>query len=109
MSTTASPLSARLAELFAESPLRHNTFRMFYFGSIAAALGYMMQATLAAWVMATLTTSPLMVALVQTASTAPALVIGLIAGTLADLVDRRMLILINMIVLAVATAILGML
>ena len=105
--TAAYPLSARLAELFADSPLRHKTFRMFYFGTIAAALGYMMQATLAAWVMATLTTSPLMVALVQTASTAPALVIGLVAGTMADLVDRRLLILVNMIVLGLATLIMG--
>src|SRR5215211_559734 len=94
---------ARLAELFAESPLRHPSFRMFYAGSVAAALGYMMQATVAAWVMATLTPSPMMVALVQTASTAPALVIGLIAGTMADLVDRRKLVLINMIVLTAST------
>ena len=64
-------------------------FRNFYMGSIGAALGYTMQATIAAWLMATLTPSALMVALVQTASTAPSLLFGLIAGTLADIVDRR--------------------
>ena len=43
----------------------------------------------------TLTPSALMVALVQTASTAPALLFGLIAGALADLVDRRKVILVT--------------
>jgi len=109
MANTVSAFQQRLAELFADSPLRHRSFRMFYIGTIAAALGYMMQATVAAWVMATLTTSPLVIALVQTASTAPSLVVGLIAGTMADLVDRRKLILINMIVLAATTTLLGIL
>ena len=100
-------LSAGFARQFESSPLRHAQFRMFYFGTIAAALGYMMQTTIAAWVMATLTPSALMVALVQTASTAPALIVGLVAGTMADLVDRRKLIVVNMIILAAATLILG--
>src|SRR5258706_3453647 len=105
--TDSASLSARFARLFENSPLRKAPFRTFYFGVIGAALGYMMQSTIAAWVMATLTPSPLMVALVQTASTAPSLIVGLIAGTMADLVDRRMLIVVNMIVLAIATALLG--
>ncbi|MBP8294696.1 MAG: MFS transporter [Burkholderiales bacterium] len=100
-------LSSQIASHFESSPLRHQQFRMFYYGTIAAALGYMMQTTIAAWVMATLTPSVLMVALVQTASTTPSLIVGLVAGTMADLVDRRKLITINMIVLTVATLILG--
>lgn len=99
--------SGHLARQFESSPLRHAQFRMFYAGTIAAALGYMMQTTIAAWVMATLTPSALMVALVQTASTAPALIIGLVAGTMADLVDRRKLIVVNMLILAIATLTLG--
>ena len=106
-------MTARAASLFAElfraSPLRHGHFRRFYFGSIGAALGYQMQATVAAWLMATLTPSPLMVALVQTASTAPALLFGLVAGALADIVDRRQVILVTQIVLLASTALLGVL
>jgi len=41
--------------------------------------------------MATLTPSAFMVALVQTASTAPTLLFGLVAGALADIADRRSL------------------
>ena len=66
-----------------------------------------MQATIAAWLMATLTPSALMVALVQTASTSPTLVFGLVAGALADIVDRRRIILVTQIVLFTAALILG--
>ncbi len=66
-----------------------------------------MQATVAAWLMATLTPSALMVALVQTASTAPSLLFGLLAGALADIVERRRVVLTTLIVLFVATAGLG--
>jgi len=89
------------------SPLRHAPFRRFYFGSIAVALGYTMQATVAAWLMATLTPSALMVALVQSASTVPSLLFGLIAGALADIVDRRHVILATQVVLIAATVFLG--
>src|SRR5436853_4208488 len=99
--------SAVVSRLFESSPLRKRAFRLFYFGSIGAALGYTMQATISAWLMATLTTSALMVALVQSSSTAPTLVFGLIAGTLADIVDRRRVILGTQIVLFAASLLLG--
>src|SRR5437016_5030725 len=66
-----------------------------------------MQATVAAWLMATLTPSALMVALVQTASTVPTLLFGLAAGALADIVERKRVILATQIVLLAATALLG--
>jgi MFS family permease len=97
----------RLSSLLESSPLRHAPFRLFYFGSIGTALGYTMQATVAAWLMATLTPSPLMVALVQTASTAPTLLFGLLAGTLADIVQRRRIIGATQVILLTATAVLG--
>ena len=74
---------------------------------MGAALGYTTQTTIVAWLMATLTPSALMVALVQSASTAPSLLLGLFAGALADLVDRRRVILITQIALFAATATLG--
>jgi MFS family permease len=100
-------ISSLLTELFKASPLRHGRFRLFYAGSIAAALGYTMQATVAAWLMTTLTPSALMVALVQTASTAPSLLFGLIAGALADIVDRRRVVLITQAVLVGTTLVMG--
>jgi MFS family permease len=99
--------AALVSRLLASSPLRNASFRLFYLGSIGVALGYTMQATVAAWLMATLTPSPLMVALVQTASTSPTLAFGLIAGALADIVDRRRIIYVTQIVLFAAALILG--
>lgn len=101
------PLADSASRLFATSPLRHPRFRLFYLGSLGTALGYTMQTTVAAWVMATLTPSELMVALVQTASTAPALLFGLVAGALADIIDRRRLILATQWLLLASTAILA--
>ena len=43
----------------------------------------------AAWLMTTLTKSPIWVALVQTASTLPVFLLGLPSGALADILDRR--------------------
>ncbi len=92
---------------FPASPLRHAAFRRFYVGSIGAALGYTMQTTVSAWLMATLTPSALMVALVQTMATAPALLFGIAAGALADIVDRRRIILSTHVVLIAVSAFLG--
>ena len=97
------PFTAYLSQ----SPLRHRAFRVFYAGAIGSALGYTMQTTVAAWLMATLSTSPVMVALVQTAATAPALLFGLFGGAMADIVDRRKVILATQLVLISATALLG--
>ena len=101
--------TAHLVEaFFRASPLRNARFRLFYLGTVGSALGYTMQATVAAWLMATLTPSALMVALVQSASTAPSLLFGLIAGSLADIVDRRRVILVTQIVLFTLTLLLGL-
>jgi MFS family permease len=47
----------------------------------------------AAWLMTSLAPSPLLVALVQTAATAPLFALALPGGALADVVDRRRLLL----------------
>ena len=107
MPTPAPTASSRLAQYMATSPLRDASFRLFYSGSIGTALGYTMQAAMAAWVMATLTSSALMVALVQSASTLPFLLFGLIAGSLADIMNRRRLIIVTQLVMLLSTVVLG--
>lgn len=107
MSTVIQMLAERFKAGLQSSPLRRPTFRLFYFGTIGAALGYTMQATLSSWLMATLTPSALMVALVQTASTLPTLLFGLIAGALSDIADRRKVILVTQIGMLAAVALLG--
>lgn len=98
---------ARLRRTLQSSPLRDPTYRLFYFGSIGAAIGYTMQATIASWLMATLTPSAFMVALVQTASTLPTLLFGLLAGAMSDIVDRRKVTIVTQLVMLVTISILG--
>lgn len=90
-----------------QSPFRHRAFRIFYVGCVCTALGYTMQGTLAAWLMATLSTSAVMVALVQTATAGPVVLFGLIAGSLADNMDRRRVILATQAVMLGAVIVLG--
>lgn len=84
------------------SPLKQAVFRRFYVGMAATSFGYAMLSTSGAWLMATLSPSPLMVALVQSASTLPSLLLGLIAGALADSSDRRRLLILSHLLLVIS-------
>jgi MFS family permease len=68
-----------------------------------------MQNVGAGWMMTTLTTSPLKVSLVQAAATLPVFLVILPAGALADIIDRRKLLLTTQWWMVVASAILGVL
>ncbi len=70
-------------------PLRGPVFRMLWFTWVAANTTMWMNDVAAAWLMTSIGPSPLWVALVQSASTAPVLLLGLPSGALADTVDRR--------------------
>jgi hypothetical protein len=71
------------------APLADPVFRMLYSVWIAANVCMAMSEVAAAWLMTSLTTSPVMVALVQTAATMPVFLLGLPSGALADIADRR--------------------
>ena len=71
------------------APLKGPVFRGLWLAWLAANLTMWMNDVAAAWLMTSLTTSPVMVALVQTASTLPVFLLGLPSGALADIVDRR--------------------
>ena len=77
----------------APSPLRLPLFRAIWLGSIVSNIGTTMNDTAAVWTMTTLTGSATMVALMQTMASLPMFLFALPAGALADLVNRRRLIL----------------
>jgi MFS family permease len=66
-----------------------------------------MQGVAAAWLMTSLTTSPVPVALLTTMANLPLFLVGLPAGALADVVDRRWLVLATQIWMLAVAAILG--
>jgi MFS family permease len=76
------------------SPLRLGLFRALWLANLVSATGTTVQGVGAAWLMTTLAGTPDQVALVQTATYAPILLFALLAGTLADLWDRRRVLLL---------------
>jgi MFS family permease len=82
-----------IANESAWSPLRQPLFRALWIASLASNIGTWMHEAGAGWLMTSLTPSPLMVALMQTATTLPVLLLALPAGALADVVDRRTMLL----------------
>ncbi len=88
------------------APFAHPLFRMLWFTGLAANLSLWMNDVAAAWLMTTLTTSPALVALVQTASTAPVFLLGLPSGALADIVDRRKYFLVTQLWVACVASVL---
>src|SRR3989454_12318723 len=75
------------------SPLRQRVFRALWIASVASNVGTWMQNVGAAWLMTSLAPSPILVALVQAATSLPVFLVALPAGGIADLVDRRRLLL----------------
>lgn len=71
------------------SPLSSPVFRALWLATIVSNIGTWMHDVGAAWLMTSLSPSPLMVALVQAATTFPLFLLALPAGALADIIDRR--------------------
>src|SRR6266540_4294766 len=91
------------------SPLRGPVFRAVWIAWVVSNTGTWMQNVGAAWLMTTLTPSPLLVALMQTATSLPVFLVGLPAGALADVVDRRKLLLVTQTWMLLAALVLGVL
>ncbi|HUN59402.1 MAG TPA: MFS transporter [Candidatus Binataceae bacterium] len=91
------------------TPLRESLFRAIWLASLASNIGTWMQNVGASWLMTSLSPSPLMVSLIQTASSLPIFLLALPAGALADVVDRRRLLIISQAWMLVAAGALGLL
>src|SRR6478672_692608 len=91
------------------APLSRAVFRALWISSLVSNIGTRMQNVGAAWAMTSLSPSPLMVALVQSATSLPVFVVGLPAGAIADIVDRRRLLLVTQTWMLVASALLAVL
>lgn len=78
------------------APLRERTFRAIWLTSLLSNFGMLIQGVGAAWEMTRLTTSPGMVALVQTALMLPLMLVSVPAGALADMFDKRRIALVGL-------------
>src|ERR1700732_3395039 len=79
------------------SALRNPTFRNLWIASLVSGTCVSAHDTAATWVMNTLTASPFLISLMSTVASLPFLIFTLPAGALADMVDRRkLLVLMNL-------------
>lgn len=90
-------------------PLRHPLFRMLWSANVVVSLGVWMQNTGAGWLMTTLDPDPLRVAMVQAATILPIFLLALPAGAIADIIDRRLFILVTQGWMLCAAALLAIL
>jgi MFS family permease len=91
------------------APLGEPIFRSLWIAAVVSYTGTWMQNVGAGWLMTQLSASPLMVSLVQGAAAIPVFLVVLPAGALADMVDRRRLLLFTqswMVVAALALSVL---
>lgn len=90
-------------------PLQDRFFLALWIAQMVSNIGTWMQSTGAAWMMTGLNPSPVMVALVQTASSIPVFFLGLASGAVADIVDRRALLIFTQIWMVISAAALAVL
>ncbi len=84
------------------APLRLPLFRAIWAANLVGSIGWLVQGVGAAWLMTTLAGTADKVALVQTATMAPILLFALLAGALADVWDRRWVLLVAQLWVAAA-------
>lgn len=90
-------------------PLRHTTFAVLWLATVVSNIGTWMSSVGAGWLMTSLTSSATVVALVQVAATLPVFFMALPAGALADIVDRRRMLLICQFGMCVLSALFAVL
>lgn len=89
------------------APFAYPSFAVLWLATVLSNIGTWMHDVGAGWLMTSLSPSPLWVALVQVATSLPIFLLALPAGALADIVDRRRMLLCVQTAMALAAAGLG--
>ena len=91
-SPSAAPPARPPAPPSAWAPLAITAFRVLWFAQLGSNIGSWMQTVGAQWYLVEAAAGAVVIALVQTASLAPSILVALPAGVLADSLDRRRLL-----------------
>ena len=91
------------------TPFTYAIFRAIWIAGLVSNVGTWMQNVAGVWLVTTLTTSALLVALMQAATSLPAFLLSMPDGAMADLIDRRRLLLFTQGFMAVVATGLGVL
>lgn len=90
------------------APLQVPIFRKLWLTWLTANLCLWMNDVAAAWMMTSLTSTPIWVALVATASTLPVFLLGLPSGALADILDRKRFFMVTQLWVALVAVVLSL-
>ena len=91
------------------SALRYDVFRFLWIATVVSNIGTWMYNAASAWLMTSLNPSPFIVSLVQVANSLPLFLFALPAGALADMIDKRRVILTLEILTSVFSALFALL
>ncbi|HEX4793473.1 MAG TPA: MFS transporter [Humisphaera sp.] len=91
------------------SPFRLPVFAGLWTANVISTTGGYINDVGAAWLMTSLSASPLMVSLIQVAANAPFFVLALPAGALGDILNKRKLLLATQVAMMILSALLGVL
>src|ERR1700722_4628527 len=96
---------APATSISAWSPFRHTTFTVLWTATVVSNVGGWMYSAASGWLMTGLNPDPLTVSLVQVATSLPMFLFALPAGALADIVDRRRLLIVVEILITAVSAV----
>lgn len=91
------------------SALKHRNYRLYFFGQAVSVTGTWMQSLAMSWLVLALTSSAVKLSLVNVLQFAPTLVLGLIAGVVADRVPKRALLVVTQSIASISSATLAIL
>src|SRR5580692_11244241 len=87
------------------APFRRSAFTVIWTATLVANIGGWMYSAASGWLMTDLDSNPLIVSLVQAATTAPLFMFALPAGALADIFDKRRFLIVFETVTTIVSAI----
>jgi MFS family permease len=89
------------------APLRYPVYAVLWLATVVSNVGTWMQNATAGWLMTTLDPDPFLVSMVQVSTSLPLFIFAIPAGALADIVDRRRLLIVSQTAIVVIVAALG--
>ena len=87
------------------TPFRHPAFTVIWTATLVSNVGGWMYSAASGWLMTLLDADPLMVALVQAASSLPICLLAIPAGALADIFDKRRFLIVVEIITTIVCAV----
>ena len=102
--STPVPAAAQSKSISPWSAFHHKTFTVVWIATLASNIGSWMYSAASGWLMTSLKPDPIMVSMVQVATSLPMFLFALPAGALADIIDRRrFLVIVEILITLIST------